>query len=1040
MEPVRMYFNKVYDCDTCNGKDNDGGNTIPSELDPATDDKCYAGRGSILWNDLRRCENQEMVCDASGNTLTLPGVVATMRNLPEIDGIGAGPFSPKGALHYFVNKRMKLWPKVVSSYDGERKYIHYTGYNDIYYYALQGLGLTSLPAFIEQRWRIRDGYYQTGDFKDASHVLGGRVGAKTGAVIRFKAAKSGYFGIGNDGGNITQGMYLQAGEEGVFTDFQHGDNILLYIYQADRMSEIDLSQLSLDPNFQFSVMTLAEKIVIGSVNHRTTWRLSPGNTGFLETMNLGDLPFLRHLDVRTTEIRSINASKCPRLETVLASGSDLTSITTAETSPLETLELPASMSELNFVNLPKLSYPGGLTIAGMSNVIRLMLSGCPHIDPMALINGIVTSSAIRYIRLPDVNITAPSSILAALRSSGAVGLDPSGQAYEESGQCSGITGRWIMENLIPENGADAVTIEKLKRYFPQLEIHNSQYTGVVFDDTESDSQNITNLENGTVGEEFEPSGHFVRVRDMSHAYKCTYNRTSQKMRCIQISDANYNLMADGTEYDPTDQAGEGFDIMKLLPAYWYKGVNDYKNQRKYFFVSSMAEEPISTVATNADGSYRRNRVKLADCLHTSMASVYTIVDDTAVKKGDDVTILENPNYSVYEINVEGMKQVRWPGLNNATIGAVFVDADGKIVAKFNMMVTHALFDFVNGEYVFCDVPSGSVKLLFTAPIGFDELEAIAVDSAAIEAIEPDWVHTRQRLVGVYGIHMDNLMRPRSISGSRTKCGDGTSTTNPDWQYDSEGRVKNTSVPTSTMHYTCQDFMNLCEMRGEGYHAIDYEISKDIANLVMALTGERDIQAYAGYGCGSQYTTGANNFNTFGNVTRKYSGSNIGNIIFGIQNFVACNYEWMSNIAANVTSYASFKKNKCIGQSSDPIDAVYHIYDPVSKTERAVQGLNNTSSGYCIGRVKFGRFCDTLASRVTSDSSQWNLHYGDGYYYTHDRGRVVGRASYFANAYGGLVYSSAYYVSALSGTNYGSRLAFSGDIEIVEDTSETIETD
>ena len=42
-----MYFNKVYDCDTCNGKDNDGGNTIPAELNPEEDDKCYAGRGSI---------------------------------------------------------------------------------------------------------------------------------------------------------------------------------------------------------------------------------------------------------------------------------------------------------------------------------------------------------------------------------------------------------------------------------------------------------------------------------------------------------------------------------------------------------------------------------------------------------------------------------------------------------------------------------------------------------------------------------------------------------------------------------------------------------------------------------------------------------------------------------------------------------------------------------------------------------------------------------------------------------------------------------
>ncbi len=185
-----------------------------------------------------------------------------------------------------------------------------------------------------------------------------------------------------------------------------------------------------------------------------------------------------------------------------------------------------------------------------------------------------------------------------------------------------------------------------------------------------------------------------------------------------------------------------------------------------------------------------------------------------------------------------------------------MDADDKVVSKFNMMVTHALFDFVNGEYVFCDVPTGSVKLLFTAPNGFEDLEAIAVDSAAIEAIEPDWVHTRKRLVGVYGIHVDNLMRPRSISGQKTKCGTGTATTNADWQYDNEGNVRNSSVPTSTMNFTYKDFMNVCEMRGEGYHAIDYEMSKDIANLVMALTGERDIQAYAGYGCGSQYTTGA----------------------------------------------------------------------------------------------------------------------------------------------------------------------------------------
>lgn len=1030
MEPVRMYFNKVYDCDTCNGKDNDGGNTIPAELDPAEDDKCYAGRGSILWNNLRRCDNQEMVADANGNTLTLPGVVATMRNLPEIDGIGAGPFSPKGALYYFVQKRILFWPKVVCTYDCESKYIRYSEkYTDIYYYALHGSGRQALPRFIEQRWRIRDGYYQTGDFKDASHVLGGRIGAKTGAVIKFRAGKSGYYGIGNDGGNVTQGMYLKAGEYGTFTNFQHGDNILLYIYQADQMSEIDLSQISLDPNFQFSMMKLAEKIVIGSTNHRQSWRLSPGNTGFLTNMNLGDLPFLTHLDVRTTEVTSINASRCPRMKTVLASGSDLTGISLAETSPIDTLELPASMTELNFVNLPYLTYPGGLTIAGMSSVNRLMLAGCPNIDPYNLINGIVGSSNLRYLRLPDVNITAPSSILKSLRTSGAIGLDPTGSAYEESNQCSGVTGRWIMEDLIDDVELDKSRPNSLAAYFPQLTLYNSQYSCVRFDDTDDDCQNITNLDNGTSKEEYEPSGHFVKIFDAAHPYRCTYDSRESKLLARQIMDTNYNLMVDGSEYDPTDQAGEGFDVMLGFGRYWYKGVNDFKNQKKYLFACSFASQPLST-------AMKTNREKLADILVKAYSCVYTTNNGTALSKGDDYEIVDNANMNVYELDVEGMKQVRWPGLNNAQIGAVFVDENDNVVGTFNMAVSHSLFDFTYGDYVFCDVPSGAKKIIFTSPTGFDDLEAIAVDSAAVEAIEPDWVWVPMRFVGIYGMSVDALMRPRSISGVRTRTGTGTSVTNADWKYDNEGNITNTSVPTSTMNYTYADILNLIEMRGKGFHGISYEISKDIANLVMALTGTRDIQAYAGYGCGSQYTTGQNNFNTYGKVTRKYSGGNIGNIIFGIQNFVGCNWEIMDLIAANVPSFAQFKKDKRIATSSYPIDAKYHVVrNYLTKEESVIQGLN--SSGYCIGRVKFGRYCDIIASRVTSDNSKWNKNYSDCQYYTHDRGRCVGRSSSYASANGGLVCSNADYASSYSYTYYSSRLAFSGNYEIVE-TAESVE--
>jgi hypothetical protein len=158
---------------------------------------------------------------------------------------------------------------------------------------------------------------------------------------------------------------------------------------------------------------------------------------------------------------------------------------------------------------------------------------------------------------------------------------------------------------------------------------------------------------------------------------------------------------------------------------------------------------------------------------------------------------------------------------------------------------------------------------------------------------------------------------------------------------------------------------------------------------------------------------------------------IGNLMFGIQNFVACNYEWMDNVAVNVVSFASFKKNKRVGTTSDTVNAVWHIYDPETATERTVQGI--TTSGYCIGRVKFGRYADTIASRCTSDNSKWNQNYSDVNYYTADKGRVVGRASYNANANGSLACAYAGNASSLSGTSHGSRLAFRGEI-VFEDAA------
>lgn len=1014
---VRLYMNHMYDGDNQWGLGNNSAYTVPVDVNMDTDIGIYQGYDSVLFKPL--IPSRELWLNDDGTeTITVRQVAKDMRACTLSSGVR--PFSPAGIEKYWVTDRLSKWPKVVSSFDGERKYVKTatSTYNKIY--GLHGLGINRLRQFVQKRFDLCDGYFGVGDIY--SSVMKMRATGNN-IKIRLKAAKPGYFGVGVDqAASAIDGKYLEAGET---IELNSGvsnvaGGMLITIFGANKIEELDISEATPSQNnWDISLCILLKKLIIGGEG----WTGTTNSEGFLKTLNLGNKPFLEFVDIRGTHITQLNALYCPRIDTILAGGSELQTCTLAETSPISTMQLSDSMTSLSFVNLPNLTYPGGLTIPSMSSVSQLILSGCPKIDPMALINGIVTASNLHSLRLADVNVIAPSSILQAIKNSGAIGINPLGQAYDETGKCSGLTGRWIMEDLISES-----LLSEFAAYFPQLTLYNSQYSCVCFDDTDDDCYNITNLDNGTSKEDYEPSGHFLRIFENAHPYKTTYDSREAKLRALQISDANYNLMADGSEYDPTDQAGEGFDIMLGFGLYWYKGVNDFKNQKKYLFSCSYTTKPLSTAT-------KINRKKLSDILVQAFSCVYTSNNGTALANGDDYELTDNANMNVYQLDVEGMKQVRWPGLNNAQIGAVFVDADNKVVGTFNMAVSHSLFDFTYGDYVFCNVPSGAKKIVFTSPTGFDDLEAIAVDSAAIEAIEPDWVWVPMRFVGIYGMSVDALMRPRSISGVRTRTGTGTSVTNADWKYDSEGNITNASVPTSTMNYTYADILNLIEMRGKGYHGISYEISKDIANLVMALTGTRDIQAYAGYGCGSQYTTGQNNFNTYGKVTRKYSGSNIGNIIFGIQNFVGCNWEIMDLIAANVPSFAQFKKDHRVATSSYPIDAKYHVVrNYQTKEESVIQGLN--MSGYCIGRVKFGRYCDIIASRLTTDNSKWNKNYSDGQYYTHDRGRCVGRSRSNAYAYGGLVFSYANGASSYSDALLGSRLAFSGNYEIVV-TSESV---
>lgn len=1010
---VRMYLNHLYDGDTILGSDNDCGLTIPVELDPNNDPNgYYQGHDSVLFTQLAAADYlwlQDYTSDAdtddSTKTVTVASIASDMRSVQLPTGLR--PFSPKGLEQYWITDRLQKWPKLVSSYDGIRKYIEHSTSSENYFYALHGLSIQRLQDYIETRFLYRDGFYQCGDTYSSAIAM--RC-TGTNMSVKITAAKAGFFGIGVDRANeARQSVYLNEGESATLYsgNTNLGSGVMLYIFGASRIGELDIRKATpKQSGWSISELTLLKKLVIGGEGYTPAT-----NTGDeLSTLALGQLPFLEEIDLRNFPIKTVDATYCPRLVKVRAKGSLMQAITLAETSPISMLELPATMTALSFVNLPNLSYPNGnLTIEGYSSVKRLQLSGCANIDTYALLKNTIEDGAkITEVQIANVDVTADSSILEALKASGAKGI---GSDLDYG--CDGVSGRWILNTLIPDADLDT-----LATYFPALSLYNAQYTLIEFDDTMNDPKNITNKDNGSTGDTFVASGHVLRIREKLIPVKGKLNIATGVWEGERISNSNYRQLLDGSDFDYKDELGEGFDVMMRIPDLWYKGINDFKNQKKYICWSSLPNEPLSTAS-------RVNRKFLRDIIVGQNLAVMTtnVVIGTSTLNSDGV-LTATANYNAYGIDVEGMKQVRYPGINHSQIGGVFLDAEGVVIAKYNMALTNAMLDFVEGDYVFIDVPQGAKTFVFGSKNTNGDLEAIAVDSSEIEAIEPDWVHNEPCLGGVYHASIDSLSQLRSISGATVRTGTGTSTTSSEWTYDADGNPTNT--PVGALNYTYKDFMNLAARRGAGYQLFDYEMSKLMAILYFSLTGNRDAQLLCGYGRGSGGTTGTQDL--LGNTDTKRATASNGNKCLGFENFFGCTWEVMDNIGVNITTFEDWKKDHhADNNNAYPIDAKWHIYDPITKTERVVQGI--TPSGYCIGRVKHGRFCDVIASKCTDDNSKWAANYTDGQWYSAARGRVVGRSRYNSGPGGGLVDASAFYASSNSNASYGSRLAFRGKISI-----------
>ena len=987
----------------------------------------FEGHSSWLWClVLANFEDELKAC-----AVNLRNMMSTQVMLDEFNGVMQGNWCPRQ-----YNKSGKL------------KYID-TIENMNYVYTLTGNRELHRTQFITDRARLLDARYGAGNYNgDVVTFTVVRNQSDAYSSLKLTSGDLYYFGY------KLNGLWLQGP-----TKVAAGDNLTLQftgtlatndplmLGGASCLRELDLTQMGsqLNGTVGLSLCTMLAKLVMPATKGVSNAPLTLGNISKLEYVDITG-----QTAVHTGTAGLFDLSKHTRLKTLLAGGTSLTTVKIAEGAPITTLTLPASLTTLTLRYLPKLAN-SGLTLQGTSNITALNFAECPNLDWQAIMQ---QCPNITHVRIEGMSGRVRSSMLRPFMS-GYRGLTADGteQTYPA------LIGSVQLLDVVDD-------FDTMKTFFALcgLDLQECQYSEYVFDDEETDPANITNVDNQT-GYDYRSgisptidhpngyyaSGHVKLIHDNCVPVLAYVNPDTHKLHVEELSKENYAKLKNGSDADieGTSQV-LGRDGFLYVPHYWYKGVNDYKNAKKHYLCSFKETEPASS-SVNLRRLALSALTKISDTM--PLNTRHAVGDDM-----DESLFFSTEANDTYKVEVRGMKQVRFPGYFDKTDGlccCIFTDDFGKIlqiftfemqdIKKNNVVVNPADFDNNIGDYIFLSIPDEAQNLYFscTKDSAATQPEVILTDSNEIEAIEPDWVEHLPELVGLWQGHAPGITTGgtatdglRSLSGKATSRGNGTST-NISWTYDSNGNP--TALPSVAINGTAMDFFNLARVRtaltgvvGGEYTTVPYETSKDLANLMMAWFGTRDVESIIGAGGTPSYNTGVRNsigmadsdITLMGNASS--SNTNQLNKAWGLEGWTGSLYEWTDKGCMNVPSFDAFIKSHRAQTGTEwQVDYFYRILQQNGQ-ERSVKAATANQTT-CVARVRFGRYCDIVVSSYTAETSYANC-YAAYQSSNNGLGRVLGRSNNNANAHAGVAFSYSGNASTRSSTGSGARLCFFGEIE------------
>lgn len=971
-----------YDCDTILGVRNDGRlkyswdvdeNTVDPEL--STEEKtvyAYAGHDSVLWKNLREQFPEEL--QAAYRRIRERMSNSTIFKM--FDDEQSAKFCERIYNLDALNKYVE--PKTLGvevNQDGSVTNVKYS-----YLEAMQGSRKSHRHWWITNRMGLFDARYSTGQYTATDISFKGNSAA--GATVKATPLRDFYFEFRREGDTMVHQKVTKDVEWSYTYNQMANIGTIFHLYGGEWMKKLDLSAWGGFTDMSLPTLPVLEELILGS----------SAKTYALTELVLGTkIPMLRKLEVvNYTNLPSLDLSGCNRLEEVNASGcTKMSTITFAEGALINKLHLPENFQTLVLRSMQYIEWDA-ITFDAKNNLTGLWIENCALIDGKKVFDEMFAlKGALKYVRITGINLEGDGSDLKVWYDSGIGGIDA--QGITTNTRCK-LVGNYKLTKYLDEE-----VYAKYAERFDELNIRQPQYTMIEFDDTVPDDANISNLDNETgykFGNTYQTSAHISVIRRNRHRVLGKL-KSEGKMVICQLHDEDSNYYADAevaASGTPAKLDSTEGDVYIYEPHYWYKGINDYLNNKKYSCFSSNEEMP--------------------DRPECKVIGYDEIESEKNVREGYKLTVgrqhlddaySQDSNYLVCKVNVFGYKKVRFPTvLGTSMIGSCFTDS-GKNVVK-DVFVDSLNNRFVNGMYIICDVPEGATELNFTIH-KYAEFDCVVLsNSDKIEDMEPDWVEHEPCLVAVF--------EACTIGSKLYSAATG-----------------NASVGSLTQ----SDFIYYAKQRG--LQLIDWEMHKDIANLFFAFYGRRDSQDQCGYGqsteqrnigttalLGMQDTIsynsdgGAHQTSNAWYVRPNEDGKNVYSLIYntncmGYENLYGDKYEWLSGVSLpNTNTQEQYK---------------LLIEMPDGSTRKVKSG---TVSGYCTG-MYHQKYMDIVG--VHSQKGSSTTYYCDEFNVSNAANRVVCRSCYNSSAGGGVSFAYCGYDSSSTYTYIGSRLAFRGEIEEAE---------